>query len=169
MHNNFVQCTKMSEKSSKRRNDLGSCVLDKQHMKDALTSLKICLPKAKNLMRKKCGKEDVHFCRGSAVVTPFSHTYVLLELRKCLLRHNWIAATKLLLMLLDGGSLFLKKVMLKSCMCILLNHPRSSLQHRQEFIRMCSGVVHADELLKSLLTFPSDKKQKHFVSYCAPL
>lgn len=36
--------------------------------KDALTSLKICLPtsKAKNLMRKKCGKEDIHFGRGSA-------------------------------------------------------------------------------------------------------
>jgi len=36
--------------------------------KDALTSLKICLPKAKakNLMRKKCGKEDIHFDRGSA-------------------------------------------------------------------------------------------------------
>jgi hypothetical protein len=36
--------------------------------KDALTSLKICLPKAKakNLMRKKCGKEDIHFARGSA-------------------------------------------------------------------------------------------------------
>jgi hypothetical protein len=36
--------------------------------KDALTSLKVCLPnaKAKNLMRKKCGKEDVHFSGGSA-------------------------------------------------------------------------------------------------------
>jgi hypothetical protein len=36
--------------------------------KDALTSLKTCLPKekAKNLMRKKCGKEDIHFDRGSA-------------------------------------------------------------------------------------------------------
>jgi len=36
--------------------------------KDALTSMKICLPKAKakNLMKKKCGKEDIHFNRGSA-------------------------------------------------------------------------------------------------------
>jgi len=50
------------------------------------------------------------------VVTPFSHTYVMLELRKCYLRHDWIAATKLLLMLLDGGSVLLKKVMLKVCM-----------------------------------------------------
>lgn len=163
----------MSKKSSKRRNDLGSCVLDKQHVKDALTSLKMCLPKAKakDLMRKKCGKEDIHFYRRSTgVVTPFSHTFVMLELRKCLLRHNWTAATKLLLMLLDGGgSLFLKKVMLKSCMCVLLNHPRASLQHRQEFIRMCSGVVDADKLLKSLLTFPSDEKHKCFMSICAPL
>jgi hypothetical protein len=39
-----------------------------QIKKDALTSLKISLPKAKerDLMRKKCGKEDIHFCRGSA-------------------------------------------------------------------------------------------------------
>ena len=34
---------------------------------------------------------------------------------------------------------------------------------------MCSGVVDADELLKSLLTFPSDKKHKRFMSYSAPL
>lgn len=36
--------------------------------KDALTSLKICLSnaEAKNLMRKKCGKEDIHFGGGSA-------------------------------------------------------------------------------------------------------
>jgi hypothetical protein len=35
--------------------------------KDALTSLKMCLPKAKakDLMRKKCGKEDIHFYRRS--------------------------------------------------------------------------------------------------------
>lgn len=161
----------MRGKNLKRRKDLCSCVLDKQHVKDALTSLKICLPnaKAKNLMRKKCGKEDIHFGGGSAVITPFSHTYVMLELRKCFLHHNWIAAAKLLLMLLDGGSLFLKKVMLKSCLCILLSHPSASLQHRNEFIRMCSGVVDADELLKSLLTFPSDKKHKHFMSYSTPL
>jgi beta-xylosidase len=39
-----------------------------QMKKDALTSLKICLPKAKaeNLMKKKCGKEDIHFSKGSA-------------------------------------------------------------------------------------------------------
>lgn len=36
--------------------------------KDALTSLKICLPKpkAKDLMRKKCAKKDIYFDRGSA-------------------------------------------------------------------------------------------------------
>jgi hypothetical protein len=36
--------------------------------KAALTSLKICLPKAKaeKLVRKKCGKEDIHFVGGSA-------------------------------------------------------------------------------------------------------
>jgi hypothetical protein len=54
------------------------------------------------------------------VVTPFSHTYTLLELRKCFLRHNWIDAAKLLLMLLDGGSLFLKRMMLKVCMVLFL-------------------------------------------------
>jgi len=29
----------------------------------------------------------------------------------------------------------LLQFLLQSCMCILLNHPRASLQHRQEFIR----------------------------------
>ncbi|PNF43959.1 hypothetical protein B7P43_G00896 [Cryptotermes secundus] len=89
----------------------------------------------------------------------------MLELRKCFLRHNWIDAAKLLLMLLDGGSLFLKRVMLKSCIFILLNHPRASSQHREEFIRMCSGGgVDADELMNSLLTFPHDNRYQRVVS-----
>jgi hypothetical protein len=46
----------------------------------------------------------------------------MLELRKCFLRHNWIGAAKLLLMLLDGGSLFLKKVMLKVCVVLFQNN-----------------------------------------------
>lgn len=155
----------MGRQSSKRRKDLESYTLGRQHLKDALASLKKPCHKAKrrDMVKKKCGKEDVSFYKGSSVVTPFSHTYTMLELRKCFLRHNWIDAAKLLLMLLDGGSLFLKRMMLKSCIFILLNHPRASSLHREEFIRMCSGVVDADELMNSLLTFPHDNKYQHAV------
>ncbi|XP_033608888.1 uncharacterized protein LOC111867203 isoform X3 [Cryptotermes secundus] len=132
----------MGRQSSKRRKDTESCTLGRQHL--------VRVWNYHNLIM---------------MVTPFSHTYTMLELRKCFLRHNWIDAAKLLLMLLDGGSLFLKRVMLKSCIFILLNHPRASSQHREEFIRMCSGGgVDADELMNSLLTFPHDNRYQRVVS-----
>ncbi|KDR10929.1 hypothetical protein L798_14451 [Zootermopsis nevadensis] len=104
----------MNKSNSKRRMKVGTCTLHKQHLKSALSSFKKHSFKAKRqALAKKCGKEDNKFYKSSSVITPFSHTYVMLELRKCFLRHNWTYATKLLLMLLDGGTLSLKRVMLK--------------------------------------------------------
>lgn len=76
-----------------------------------------CLVPVKQLLVDM--KPLIQYSVSETVVTPFSHTYTMLELRKCFLHHNWIDAVKLLLMMLDGGSLFMKRIILKVCMGLL--------------------------------------------------
>ncbi|PSN32592.1 hypothetical protein C0J52_15179 [Blattella germanica] len=95
-----------------------------------------------------------------STVSPFSPTFAAQELRKCLLRHNWDGAARLLIMMLDESSAYMRKILINSCLLTVMYHPNSTQQLREEFIRKCSGVSDANELFKSLKRFPNKKLMK---------
>ncbi|XP_069676688.1 uncharacterized protein [Periplaneta americana] len=135
-------------------------IIHKKHLRKALSILKKRQSKSKqrDAALKKCTKDQTP--KNTAVITPFSHTYVMLELRKCFLRHKWIHANKLMLMFINGGSRCLKPVMMKAGFLTLLHHPLSSPQLTKDFLSMCSAARNTDKLMKSLLTIPTTKKNE---------
>nr|CAD7411276.1 unnamed protein product [Timema cristinae] len=73
-------------------------------------------------------------------IIPHSYTYVAMELRKCILHHDWKNATRLVLMLLNGSKA-LEPLMWKMCVLVLFNHPMATKQLREDFVRYGAQLV----------------------------
>lgn len=126
----------------------------------AFVSFLLCkltaINKAKDLIKNPPGKPKAEdYCKRWFILSSIpelksahqkcSHTHLVHELRKCLLRHDWHGACKILLVLIDGPN-YLSTIIFRAVILVLKNHPMSSPEMLKDFVRMSSGSDEMDVL-----------------------
>ncbi|XP_047119730.1 uncharacterized protein LOC124802778 isoform X1 [Schistocerca piceifrons] len=128
---------------------------NRKHYKFTSNELLAAINKAKDLIKNPPEKSKYESCKRWFMLSSlpglksghqkFAHTYLVHELRKCLLRHDWYGACKILLVLVDGPK-YLSTIIWRSCILVLKNHPMSSSDMLKDFVRMSSGSEELDML-----------------------
>ncbi|XP_058800593.1 uncharacterized protein LOC131669608 [Phymastichus coffea] len=97
--------------------------------------------------------------KSNLTALAFSPSFALIEMRSCLMRHDWISLQRLFPLLLELPN-DKETIIWRYAFTILLHSPISSAVHLEEFLNLCVGCQN-DNLscvLEQLITLNSLKK-----------
>ena len=121
---------------------------------------------------KENGEETLdkfsHYCSQSLsnskkknTALAFSPSFALMEMRQCLMRHDWVNLQRLFPQLLEL-SRDKETLIWRYALTILLHSPMSNPGHIEEFLSSCIGSQNdnLDYVLEQLITLRDDGKDK---------